>query len=51
MQDAYNDRLSRDLKRQIEWHIGLIGRPEPIDPYVFNPIPNTKFLALDLKRP
>ena len=23
----------------------------PIEPYVFNPIPNTRFLALDLERP
>jgi predicted metalloprotease with PDZ domain len=29
------DRLARDLKRLCEWHIGLFGRPVPMDRYVF----------------
>jgi predicted metalloprotease with PDZ domain len=29
------ERLARDLKRLCEWHIGLFGRPAPMDRYVF----------------
>ena len=28
-------RLCKDLKRLCEWHIGLFGRPAPMDRYVF----------------
>jgi predicted metalloprotease with PDZ domain len=29
------ERLARDLRRLCEWHIGLFGRPPPMERYVF----------------